>query len=99
MSTYPRAVWNQLKNKTVQDFARALKRDGWTEEIRRGATVGYRHATRDPNHNRVVLHMHPKGAKGPKIIKGLLDTIGWNEDDLVRLGLIKRRGGKDHTDK
>ena len=41
--------------------------------------------------------MHPKGAKGPKIIKGLLDTIGWNEDDLVRLGLIKRRGGKDQT--
>ena len=33
--------------------------------------------------------MHPKGTKGPKLMKGLLRTIGWSEDDLERLGLVK----------
>ena len=94
MSTYSQSVWNQLKNTTVQELANALDKDGWVREAGRDATIGFRHPDRDTNHNRVVLHMHPKGTKGPNLMKGLLRTIGWSEDDLERLGLIKRRRRK-----
>lgn len=94
MSSFPPSVWSQLKNTTVQELAKALTRDGWTQEYGKDATIGFRHPDRSPSHNRVVLHMHPKGTKGPSLMKGLLSTIGWNEDDLERLGLIKRRRKK-----
>ena len=91
MSTFDKAVWDQLRNKTIQDIARALKKDGWVKEATRGATQGYRNpeASKGEN-NRVVLHIHPKATKSPRILKGLLDTIGWTEADLIRLGLVKR---------
>ena len=89
MSVFRKAVWDQLKNKTIQDIARALERDGWIKEISRGATQGYRHPEAKAEHNRVVLHIHPKATKSPRILKGLLDTIGWTEADLIRLGLVK----------
>ena len=92
MTSFSRDAWNQLKNKTIQDIQRALERDGWKKETRTGATIGYRHPTRPSPYNRVVLHVHPKATKGPKLLKGLLGTIGWTEDDLHRLKLIKRPG-------
>ena len=85
MSTYSRSVWSQLRNKTIQDIARALERDGWVREATTGATQGYRHS----DGRRVVLHIHPKVTKSPRILKGLLDCIGWSEDDMRRLKLIK----------
>ena len=102
MTSFSRDAWNQLKNKTIQDIQRALERDGWKKETRTGATIGYRHPTRPSPHNRVVLHMHPKATKGPKLLKGLLGTIGWTgpvghhwmEDDLHRLKLIRLPGKK-----
>ena len=89
MSAYSKAVWSQLKNKTIQDIAKALEKDGWLRDETRGATQGYRHPDADAKRNRVVLHMHPKATKSPRILKGLLDTIGWTEDDMRRLKLIK----------
>lgn len=94
MTSLSRDAWNQLKNKTIQDIQRALERDGWQKETRTGATIGYRHPTKASSHNRVVLHVHPKATKGPKLLKGLLDTIGWTEDDLHRLKLIRLPGKK-----
>ena len=85
MTSLPKEVWNQLKNKTIQDIASALRKDGWEREGSRGATHPYRHS----DGRRVVLHMHPKATKGPRILKGLLDDIGWGERDLARLKLIK----------
>ena len=46
----------------------------------------------DPAHNRIVFHVHPKKTMGPKLLRGLLATIDWNEPDLARLGLVKVRG-------
>ena len=86
MSTYSKSVWDQLKNKTIQDIAKALRKDGWVREEKRGATQGYRHPDRDAGNNRVVLHIHPKASKSPKILKGLLDIIEWSEEDMERLG-------------
>ena len=97
MSAYSKSVWNQIKNTTVQELAAALIKDGWVQEPGKDATIGFRHADRNSSHNRVVLHVHPKGTKGPKLMKGLLRTIGWSENDLEHLGLIKRRRKKPST--
>ena len=75
MTTYPKEIWDQLKNTTIQDLAKALERDGWRKEASRGATQGYRHPERPSDRNRVVLHFHPKAGKSPRILKGLLDSI------------------------
>ena len=89
MSTYSKSSWGQLKNKTIQEIAKALEKDGWTKEDAKGATQGYRHPNADSTSNRVVLHMHPKATKSPRILKGLLDTIGWSEAEMQKLGLLK----------
>ena len=92
MSTYPPNVWRQLKNKTIQEIIKALEKDGWKRQVSRGATQAYRHPDRPGGRNRVVLHIHPKDTKGPRIIKGLLDQIGWTIEDMIRLKLIKGKG-------
>ena len=61
-----------------------------------GSPVGVRRKpigtpTGNPNCNRVVLYMHPKGTKGPGLMKNLLATIGWSIDDLENLGIITKR--------
>ena len=94
MTQLSRGAWIQLRNKSIQDIQRALLRDGWEEEVTIGATIPYRHPTKSPPNNRVVLHMHPKATKGPKLLKSLFDTIGWTEEDLLRLRLIKLPGKK-----
>ena len=89
---YSSAVWNQLKGLTLKELARALKRDGWTEERRSGATVGFVKATSNGavSRRRVVLHVHPGKSFGPRLLKALLADIGWAEKDLIRLKLIRR---------
>lgn len=83
-------VWNQLKNLSVDAIIAALKRDQWNEDSR-GKTSGTRafvKATAGRN-LRIVIHYHPGKTYGAKFLKGLLDDIGWSEDDVRRLGLIK----------
>ncbi len=46
----------------------------------------FRHPTQI---KRVSIHYHPKKTYGPKLLKKLLRQIGWTEDDLRRLKLIK----------
>lgn len=94
MTKYSKPVWDQLRNKTIQQIKKALEKDGWDQEDSSGATIGFRHPDRPPNKNRVVLHMHPKATKGPRVLKGILDSTGWDEDDLARLKLIKKKGKK-----
>jgi predicted RNA binding protein YcfA (HicA-like mRNA interferase family) len=78
-------VWNQLKNLTCVEIVSALTKDGWERDITTGAVQVYR----KPNTNRIAIHYHPKKTYGAKLLKGLLDDIGWSEDDLRRLKLIK----------
>lgn len=85
MTTYSKPIWDQLKNTTIQKIGKALEKDGWQKEESKGATQGYRNKAG----RRVVLHPHPKANKGAKLLKGLLSNIGWSEDDLQRLKLIK----------
>ncbi len=80
------SAWDQLKNKTADDLIAALERDGWTLEPEcKGAIQVYRKSSG----TRVGIHYHPKKTYGPKLLKGLLEDIGWDERDMKRLKLIK----------
>lgn len=39
--------------------------------------------------NRVSVHWHPKKTYGEKLLKALLNDIGWTDDDARRLKLIR----------
>ena len=83
---YSGSVWSQLKNITADDLISALEKSGWKlEPDCTGAIQVYRNADAD----RVSIHYHPKKTYGPKLLKGLLDDIGWTEADLKKLKLIK----------
>jgi len=78
-------VWNRLKNTTADQLISALKKDRWNLEPNcKGAIQVYRNSKGD----RVSIHYHPKKSYGPKLLKGLLDDIGWTEEQLKELGLI-----------
>ena len=81
---FSKRTWDQLKSVTSKELISALTRDGWAREITRGATQAYYKEGR-----RVVIHNHPKKTYGPKTLKAILSDIGWNEDDLRRLKLIR----------
>jgi predicted RNA binding protein YcfA (HicA-like mRNA interferase family) len=87
---YSTNVWNQLKNLSVEAIISALLRDGWKEESR-GKTSGTRAFMKviGQSSARIVIHYHPGKTYGPKFLRGLLSDIGWSEDDLRRLKLIK----------
>jgi len=83
--TYPPHIWNQLKNKSFHSLVSALRKDGWIPDETKGAEQVYRH----PDGRRVVLHYHPSKTYGPNLLKALLKDIGWTEDDMRCLKLIK----------
>jgi predicted RNA binding protein YcfA (HicA-like mRNA interferase family) len=77
-------VWDQLRNKTADDLVAALLKDGWAEDAKQGASIAYLKGSA-----RVTIHYHPQKTFGPKLLKALLSDIGWTDDDLRRLKLIK----------
>ena len=84
---FPPNVWNQLKNLTADDLVDALRRDGWELEPKTGATLAF---VKGPYpRRRIVIHYHPRKTYGAALLKGLLNDIGWSEEDLRRLDLIK----------
>jgi predicted RNA binding protein YcfA (HicA-like mRNA interferase family) len=85
---FSKHVWDQLKATTADELIRALERDGYRKDpASKGATIGYIKTT-EPK-RRVVIHYHPRKTYGPALLKGLIADIGWSEDDLRRLKLIK----------
>lgn len=84
MSAYAPHIWNQLKSITADEIVSALKRDDWVEDGKNGAIHGYRKGS-----TRVTIHYHPQKTYGAKLLKGLLDDIGWSADDMKRLKLVK----------
>src|SRR5579863_2779529 len=85
---YSRNTWQQLKNLTADDLINALERDGWIRDKPDGAFIPYLNPR---TRNRVVIHYHPRKMYGPKLLKSLLDDIGWDEQDLARIGLVAGR--------
>jgi predicted RNA binding protein YcfA (HicA-like mRNA interferase family) len=77
-------VWNQLKNLTCEDLIKALKKDDWERDITTGAVQAYKKGPK-----RITVHYHPGKTYGAKLLQGLIADIGWTEDDLRRLKVIK----------
>ncbi len=81
---------NTVKDKTAADWIKVLRRDGWAEEARSGATRGFVKQSIDgTRRKRVVIHFHPKKQYGPNLIRYLVRDIGWSDKDLRRLKMIK----------
>ena len=89
---YSRPVWTQLKGLTLKELARALKRDGWIEESRAGATIGFIKTAGNGGCDPTPCRAARASGKsfGPRLLRALLDDIGWSEDDLARLKLIRK---------
>ena len=81
----PKSIWNQLKNLTAGDLIKALKADGWEEDVK----IGAKRAFRKGSGRRVVIHYHPGKTYGARLLKALIEEIGWTLDDLKSLKLIK----------
>jgi len=86
---YPKHVWGQLKNITVTDLERALDRDGWTIDSRDGSITIWIKEDRQ-SRRRVSVHFHPGKTFGPKLLKALLNDIGWSLEEMKKLKMIKR---------
>ncbi len=85
---FPPNVWNQLKNLTADDLITALGKDGWEPDpSSKGAIRAF--IKKGTPTQRVTIHYHPKKTYGAKLLKGLIEDIGWTEEDLQRLKLIK----------
>lgn len=82
---FSKNVWDQLKGITADDIIKALKKDNWELDTKRGAEQIYR----KNNGKRVSIHYHPNKTFGPKLLKNLLEDIGWNEQQMKKLKLIK----------
>lgn len=78
-------AWRQLRNLTADELCTALERDGWARDLTRGAVRVYLKG----NGRRVTVHYHPGKTFGAKLLRGLVEDIGWSEADLRRLKLIK----------
>jgi predicted RNA binding protein YcfA (HicA-like mRNA interferase family) len=85
MSSYPSHVWNQLKNITPDDLIKALKKDGWIQDVSIGAVLVFRKSSTQ----RITIHYHPKKTYGHGLLKSILDDIGWDEKQMRALKLIK----------
>ena len=71
---------------------KALRDDGWYRvKGRSGASQAF---VNDDETKCVTIHVHPKKTMGRKLLKGLLDHIGWDENDLQALKLVKRKTRK-----
>jgi predicted RNA binding protein YcfA (HicA-like mRNA interferase family) len=73
----------------------ALKRDGWTQDpASKDATITYIKRLEKPDesgstHKRIVIHYHAGQVCGPRLIKGIIEDVGWTTEDLKRLKLVK----------
>lgn len=83
--SFPSHLWRQLKNLTADDLIRALDRAKWTCDTKGGSMRIY---ISPDGKNRVSVHYHPKKTYGAKTLQGLLESTGWNEEDMRRFKLI-----------
>ena len=83
---YSQQIWNQLKNLTVDEIKNALEKSDWVPDGSSGAILVYLHRTK---RLRITIHYHPRKTYQPKLLKGLLEDIGWSEEEMRKLKLIK----------
>jgi len=77
-------IWSQLKNITSSELIAALRSDEWDERATGGSAIIFK-----KGNCKVSIHSHPHKSYGPSQLKDLFRDIGWTEEDLKRLKLIK----------
>jgi len=83
--SYPKAIWDQLKNISAAELISALKKAGWKPRRSRGAQQVFTHFS-----GKIVsIHYHPHKTFTATLPASLLEDIGWDIEDLARLKLIK----------
>ncbi len=87
---YAANVWNQIKNLSKGELISALERDGWTLDASKGGIRLYINTRSDP-HRRVAIHYHKASEtfRNPRLLKDVLQSIGWSVEDLKRLKLFR----------
>jgi len=86
MGSFSENTWKQLKNKTKGELIAALLKDRFTLADKVRTERIYRH----PDGRKVSIHYH-KGSDtcDAKLLKALLKDIGWSEEDMRKLKLLK----------
>jgi len=82
---YSSNAWDQIRNKTCEEIIAALSKDGWQKDSSRGSQQIFRKATG----RMVSIHFHPGKTYGARLLRALLDDIGWTEDEMRHLKFIK----------
>jgi len=77
-----------IKNITVGKFVRALEKDGFVLRRHEGGHRTYKHPTTG---KQVTLTYHRSGyTLRTGILHSLIKKVGWTEDDLIRLNLMRK---------
>ncbi|MFC2077434.1 type II toxin-antitoxin system HicA family toxin [Candidatus Bipolaricaulota bacterium] len=85
---FSKAIHDQIKNLTKQQFIKALERDGFEldQSGRASAILVYRHE----DGRRVTVHWHTRQGFGRDRLKKMLKAVGWtSEEDLRRVRLVR----------
>ena len=86
--TFPKQIYDQIKNTTKLEFIKALKRDGFErdEASKQGAILVFRHN----DGRRVTVHWHAKQSFGKHRLFEMFKAVGWvTAEDLKRVRLVK----------
>ena len=78
-------VWEQLRNKSADELIKALEKDGAVKVGSQGSAQFFKLKSG----LKIAIHYHPHKTYGSKMLKHLVSQIGWTEEDLKRLKLIK----------
>ncbi len=78
--------YKRLRSLTARKLVRALKRDGFYEFRRKGATRFFAH----PDGRTTTIHLHNLGQTfATGTLKAIIEQqVQWREADLERLGLL-----------
>jgi len=84
---YPRHIWEQIRGIKIEELQRVLRKDGWVLDSQPSDSIllYYHPATR----RRFALHYHPGKTFPEKTLRGILEDIGWQIEDLIALKLIR----------
>ena len=85
-------IWSQLKGKTSKDLKKALDKDeNWSLVRNDGNKFFYQNLKKPSDRQEISIHLHEthKAGYGEDLLRGLLGAIGWTEDEMRKLKLIK----------
>ena len=79
--------YGRLRSLTARDIIRALGQGGFFFRWQEGSHQRYQH----PDGRRVTVTFHKSSDTfPPKTLKSMIVQVSWTEQDLIRLGLMKK---------